>query len=270
MQASILVTGQIDHDGDRSVGAHPRRPPDVLIDPQGLHSGQPLLLPDPGLRLDLDGIPAGVPIHAEMGASADTVVSSWLGASVAQATDRVVSTARAGARSCSSLNVAVLHIGSRHRQIRFSQRTRVTRPKAGCVVQQMNSAAVANRDHTAAGAAVLDLVGLHGEHQPVLLVDRDGEDVHPGNVEHSVGPGAPARARTTHRVVHRRGFRSECLVASDLEGPDALNPAPPRPLRRYPQPRSDPKSPFTQSSVPGQFSSLEFRLGQTATKSRRQ
>src|SRR5215213_9818467 len=109
----------------------------------------------------------------------------------------------------------------------------------------MNSAAVANREHTAAGATVLDLVGLHGEHQTVPLVDHDGEDVHPWNVEHSVGPGAPARARTTHRVVHRRGFRSECLVASDLEGPDALNPVPPRPLRRYPQPRSDPKSPET-------------------------
>src|SRR5215212_9601580 len=64
-------------------------------------------------------------------ASADTVVSSWLSAAVAQATDRVVSTARAGARSCSSLNVAVVHIGSRHRQIRFSQRTSVTRPKQG-------------------------------------------------------------------------------------------------------------------------------------------
>jgi hypothetical protein len=26
-----------------------------------------------------------------------------------------------------------------------------------------------------------------------------------------------------HRVMHRRGFRSECLVASDPEGPDTLN-----------------------------------------------
>src|SRR5215213_10762655 len=116
----------------------------------------------------------------------------------------------------------------------------------------MNSAAVANREHTAAGATLLDLVGLHGEHQPVLLVDRDGEDVHPGNVEHSVGPGAPARARTTHRVVHRRGFRSECLVASDLEGPDALNPVPPTPPLPTTTLRSEePLSQATNFRAPG-------------------
>jgi hypothetical protein len=28
----------------------------------------------------------------------------------------------------------------------------------------------------------------------------------PGNIEHGIGPGAPARTRTTHTVDHRRAF----------------------------------------------------------------
>jgi hypothetical protein len=64
-------------------------------------------------------------------ASADTVVSSWLSASVAQRTARVDSSARGGANLDVSLDVAVGHIGSRQRQIRFNHRTTVTRAKHG-------------------------------------------------------------------------------------------------------------------------------------------
>ena len=60
-------------------------------------------------------------------------------------------------------------------------------------MQHMRSAAVPDGEYTAAGTAVLDLIGLHGEHQSVLRVDRDREDVHPGNVEHGIGLGAPPR-----------------------------------------------------------------------------
>jgi hypothetical protein len=48
------------------------------------------------------------------------------------------------------------------------------------------------------------------------------EDVHVGNIEDRIGPGAPARTRTTHRVKDRRGFLLESLVASDPDGPDTL------------------------------------------------
>ena len=66
VQASGLVTGQIDHDRDGPVDPDPRRPPDVLIDPEGLHPGQPGRVADAGLGFDLDRVPAGVPVHAEM------------------------------------------------------------------------------------------------------------------------------------------------------------------------------------------------------------
>jgi hypothetical protein len=58
----------------------------------------------------------------------------------------------------------------------------------------------------------------------LLVVDLDIEDMHVGNIKDGIGSSAPTRTRTTHRVRHRRGFRSECLVASDPEGPDAFKP----------------------------------------------
>jgi hypothetical protein len=56
----------------------------------------------------------------------------------------------------------------------------------------------------------------------LLVVDLNIEDMHVGNIEDGIGPGAPTRTRTAHRVRHRRGFLSESLVASDPEGPDAF------------------------------------------------
>ena len=123
-------------------------------------------------------------------ASAETVVSSWVSASVAHRTARTVNTARGGARACSSLNVALGQAGSRQRQIRFSQRTNGTPAEAGCVMRNVHPAPVADREHSAAWAAVLDLVGLHRHHQPVLLIHRDGENVQVNNIEHRIGPGA--------------------------------------------------------------------------------
>jgi len=66
VEASVLVTGQIDHDRYRPIGAYPRRPPDVLIDPEHLHPGKAFGLGDPSLSLGLDRSPSGMPGDAEM------------------------------------------------------------------------------------------------------------------------------------------------------------------------------------------------------------
>jgi hypothetical protein len=81
-----------------------------------------------------------------------------------------------------------------------------------------------DRKHPAGGTAVLELIGLHSQDQPLLVVDLNIDYMHARNVEHRIGPGAPARTGTTPRVGHRRGFRLGSLVASDHEGPDTLNP----------------------------------------------
>jgi hypothetical protein len=66
VKASSLVTGQIDHDRDGSIHADPRRPPDVLIDPESPHPGESCRVFGAGLRFDLDRIPGRVPVHPEM------------------------------------------------------------------------------------------------------------------------------------------------------------------------------------------------------------
>jgi hypothetical protein len=66
VQASGLVTGQIDDDRDRSVDPDPRRPPNVLIDSQRLDVLQPGRVTGTGPGLHLDCIPAGVPVHTQL------------------------------------------------------------------------------------------------------------------------------------------------------------------------------------------------------------
>jgi hypothetical protein len=43
--------------------------------------------------------------------------------------------------------------------------------------------------------------------------------VRPGNIEDGIGPGAPARTRTTHKIGHRRGFRSDAWSHPILDAP---------------------------------------------------
>ncbi len=66
MQTSRLVTRQIDHDRDGPVDPDPRRPPDVLVDTQGLHALQSGRVAGARRGFDLDRIPAGVPVHSKM------------------------------------------------------------------------------------------------------------------------------------------------------------------------------------------------------------
>ena len=72
-------------------------------------------------------------------------------------------------------------------------------------MQHPDPAAVADREHPAGRAGRLQLT-LDGEHQASHVVDLHLQDVHVGNVEDRIGPGAPARTRTTRKVVHRRGL----------------------------------------------------------------
>lgn len=69
---------------------------------------------------------------------------------------------------------------------------------------------------------MLQLTGLHGQHQPLPVVDLNVEDVQLGNVENCIGPGAPARTRTTHKVGHRRGFRTVAWSLPILKAPTPL------------------------------------------------
>ena len=63
----------------------------------------------------------------------------------------------------------------------------------------------------------------------VIGVSCDSQDVHVVDVEHRIGPDAPARAGTTRTVIHIGVFSSiGCLVASDREGPDSLLTSTPR------------------------------------------
>jgi hypothetical protein len=111
---------------------------------------------------------------------------------VAHWTARTVSAARGGAIGCCSMTVVVPQPGSRHRQILVSHRTTETRPRHGasCSTRQRRPCPTASTP--AAGAAIVQLVGLDRRHQPLLTIDVDIEDVHAGE----------------HRTWHRPGRTS--------------------------------------------------------------
>ena len=67
-------------------------------------------------------------------------------------------------------------------------------------------------------------IRLDRQHEPLLIIDLNFGHVHAWNVEHRIGPGAPARTRATHTVGHRRGVRQ--IAWSHL----ILKVAPPHPM----------------------------------------
>ena len=66
MEASVLVTGQIDDDSDGPVDPDPRRPPNMFVHSEGFHTLQAVGVAGARLGFDLDRIPAGMPVHTEM------------------------------------------------------------------------------------------------------------------------------------------------------------------------------------------------------------
>jgi hypothetical protein len=68
---------------------------------------------------------------------------------------------------------------------------------------------MASGHHATGRARRLQLTRLNRQHQTLLIIDLHIEDMHVGNIEYCIGPGAPTRTRATHRVRHRRGFLSE-------------------------------------------------------------
>ena len=167
--------------------------------PRVVTFGKRFRLPDPGLGLDLDRVPAGVPVHAEMAGQrrhGGVVMGERVGR---PPPPPARSTPPAAARDrAPSLNVALGHAGSRQRQIRFSQRTKVTRPKQGASCTTCTRRPWPTASTPQPGPAVLDLVGLRPpppagpSHPP-----RRRERCRPQDIEHRIGPGAPARTRTT-------------------------------------------------------------------------
>ena len=65
-------------------------------------------------------------------------------------------------------------------------------------------------------------VNLDRQHQPLLVVDFHFKHMHAGNIEHRIGPGAPAHTRTTHTVGHRRGLCQRAWMLLSPVKPDLL------------------------------------------------
>jgi hypothetical protein len=220
MEASVLVTGQIDHNRHRPVGADPARAPDVLIDSQGLHTGKAFGLRDPGLGFGLDRGPGSVPGNAETTGQrrhGGVVMAERI---VAHRTARTVNTARGGAIGCCSVKVVVAQPGSRQRQTLLNQRTTVTRPRLGasCNTRQRRPCPTAS---TPSRDSRLQLIRLHGQHQPVPIIDLTSVTCIPGTSNIASSRHTSAHPGHTYSGSPSRPS-SDSLVASDPEGLDAL------------------------------------------------
>ena len=211
----------------------------MLIHTKGLHPGQALRVADTDSRFDLDRVPAGVPVHAE-------VTGQRRDGGVVEA-ERVDRPTYGPDRQCHPRRRQIMNLTERRRRTRRLSATpdphqptdQGDPTEAGRVVQQPGPPAVPDREHPARWTAVLELAGLDGQHQPSSVVDLHVENVHAGNIEDRIGPGAPARTGTTHKVGHRRGFRSDAWSHPILEAPTP--PAPDQHARpaRHPMLRSE-------------------------------
>ena len=204
VEASGLVTGQIDHDGDG-----PDRPRPCWVAKCGRPSqGFAHLSAGSGRRcgpvasISMAFFQAVSQSTPRWRARAETVVSSWARASVAQRTARTVST-RGGAMSWVSPKTPIGQAGSRQRHIRSATALSWSAPRQGASCS-IRGAAAASRNHSAPRAAGFDLIRLHRHDHPAVTIIPNVEHVHADNIKERIGSAAPPRNRTTHRVGHRR------------------------------------------------------------------
>jgi hypothetical protein len=166
--------------------------PDVLIDSQGLHTGEPVRVSGTRSGFHLDRIPAGVPGDTQMpGQRRDGGVVK--AKCIDRPPHRPYRQHHPGRRLLVSLTERV------GRTRRFSAAPDPHQPsqqgdpaEAGHIMQHPGAATVADRDHPARRAGRLQLTRLESQHQPRLT---------------PAGPSDVSR-----------------LVAADPEGPDLLTP----------------------------------------------
>jgi hypothetical protein len=214
----------------------------VLVHSKGLHILQPRRVTDPGLGFDLDRVPAGVPVHPQMPGQ-----RRHGGVVVAERVGRPPDGAD---RQRHPRRRQVVDLAERARRaLRFSAAPDPHEPadqgdpaEAWHVVQDPDAAAVADRHHAATWAGRLQLTRLDRQHQTLLVADLHVEHVHAGNIKDRIGPGAPARTPATHRVRHRRGFRSGAWSPPILKAPT------PSPPDQHAHPRTGP--PMLRSEEP--------------------
>ena len=181
----------------------------MLIHSESRHTGQSLRIAGASLRLELDRVPCGVPVHAELaGQRRDrrVIVGQGVGRPHygAHGEDRP--------RGCDLMGFAE-HPG---RTVRLPAAPQPFQPTQDCdptqtwrIMQRPRTAAMANRHHSTRRAAGLHLIRFHRQDQPPTVVFVHIKHVHAGNIEDRIGSGAPARTRATHRVGHRRVLRGK-------------------------------------------------------------
>jgi hypothetical protein len=180
----------------------------VLVDAERGHPGEPGRDVDAALRLTLHRVPQRVPVHPEpagQGADRGVVVSKGVG----RPCDRSGGEQRPGRGE-------LVGLGERHDRAGRLPAPPDPLPPADPdppvpergVDEPLLAAVVQDRDDATLPAAVLVLVGLHHQAEPVP-VPLGGQDAHPGHAEHHSRRRA---ALTTVHVVE--AFRNRLLGRS--------------------------------------------------------
>jgi hypothetical protein len=175
VEASVPVTAEIDQDGHGPVDTEPAGSPDVLVHAEGLHPSESFRLADPSLDFGLDRRPRRVPGHDQVAGQrrhGRVIVTQR----VNRPTHRPHGQHRPRRRD-------LMLFGERRRRTRrFTTAPHPAQPaqhgdpaQTRRIMQHSAAAAVTNRHNATAGTALLDLIGLDRQHQPLLLINSDIE-----------------------------------------------------------------------------------------------